>query len=453
MSPTLLDLLFVYSSIFLINLTVFVLLWQGTKDGLYRDMGIAWLAAMLVLFATGLAEGQTFFLKMAAFSVCFFYYSGVARILAELVQVPFPRLFFLALLGASLLISAVVDFFRWPEYWGLVPTTIACGLPSIYGGGRALGSAWKRMSIIHRGAAVTVLLNGLHVLDYNVAYWRTDLVVAGFTIGIVLTIATTLFFPAAILERNARKTARLEADLAYRAQFTQASKLMALGEMAGGIAHEINTPLTVMSILASELGKRVEAEAFDKAALRLMTSRMSSTTHKISKIVSGLRAFAREGSGDPLQTSNLSQIIDDTLSLCTEKFRADGIDLRVELPSHEDLRILCRPVEISQVLLNLLLNAKDAVSGVNERWVTISARRLASRIEVSVTDSGQGISSDLRDKIFLPFFTTKELKGGTGLGLSISKGIAEAHSGTLTVDPDSAHTRFILSLAGVQSAD
>jgi C4-dicarboxylate-specific signal transduction histidine kinase len=122
-----------------------------------------------------------------------------------------------------------------------------------------------------------------------------------------------------------------------------------------------------------------------------------------------------------------------------------GVVLEVGIIS-DSLEIECRDIEISQVLLNLLNNAYDAVTDKEDKWVRIDVKETESAAIITVTDSGPGIPENIRNKITQPFFTTKELGKGTGLGLSISLGIVGAHQGNLTLDTHSSHTCFVVTL-------
>ena len=138
-------------------------------------------------------------------------------------------------------------------------------------------------------------------------------------------------------------------------------------------------------------------------------------------------------------------MIESTLDLCRENLEEGGIRLSVET-TDPSLKILCRPAEISQIILNLLNNSKTAIADVNEKWIKISARALGEKAELSVNDSGPGISKDVSEKIFHPFFSTNEVGRGVGLGLSVSKGIAEAHGGSLDLNSKCPNTQFVLTL-------
>ena len=210
--------------------------------------------------------------------------------------------------------------------------------------------------------------------------------------------------------------------------------------MASGIAHEIRNPLAAISIAAEQLAECKRIEDVPKLA-----ARCKRITARITKIVDGLSSFARDATADPFVTAGVGQIVADTLELCQRRFAAHEVDLSVPAVPPA-LVVECRPVQIEQVLVNLLNNAHDAVESAAERWVRLEIESTADRLEISVTDSGRGIPGELRRQIFEPFFTTKGPGRGTGLGLSVSRGLAEAHQGTLELDEHAAHTRFVLRL-------
>jgi signal transduction histidine kinase len=172
-------------------------------------------------------------------------------------------------------------------------------------------------------------------------------------------------------------------------------------------------------------------------------------TLRISRIVDALLSFARDAGGDPVTPVAVEQIFADALALCRQRFVEHAIDLSVAPPA-ASLIVECRPVQLAQVLLNLLGNAHDAAQAAPERWVRLAAEVTDGSLQISVTDSGAGIPAMHRERIFEPFFTTKPSDRGTGLGLSLSRGIVEAHHGTLTLDERSAHTRFVIRMPLVQ---
>lgn len=234
-----------------------------------------------------------------------------------------------------------------------------------------------------------------------------------------------------------------------RARTIHASKMASLGEMAGSIAHEINNPLAIIAGKAYQLKAAAESGKLDLTSVAQIAGKIEETGFRISKIIQGLRSFSRKGEQDPFARASLRTIVDDTLELCRQRFQAHGIRLDVKAANTE---IECRAVQISQVLLNLLNNAFDATERLGDRWVEIETREVPGKfVEILVTDSGTGIPAALREKIMLPFFTTKKGTRGTGLGLSISQSIIVDHGGELTVDETCPNTRFKIRLPVVQA--
>jgi C4-dicarboxylate-specific signal transduction histidine kinase len=227
------------------------------------------------------------------------------------------------------------------------------------------------------------------------------------------------------------------------------AKMSALGEMAGGIAHEINSPLGIITVHANQIDRLLKRNQLTPEIIAKEAALISSTALRIGDIIKGLRAFAREGEKDPFEFASVKTIINDALILCQTRFKANAVELQVaEIPA--SLTIECRPVQIGQVVLNLLSNAYDAVAPLAEKWVKIEAKVDGDYAAISIIDSGHGISEEIIPKLMQPFFTTKEVGKGTGLGLSISKGIVDAHFGSLVPDTFQAHTRFTLRLPMVR---
>ncbi len=134
------------------------------------------------------------------------------------------------------------------------------------------------------------------------------------------------------------------------------------------------------------------------------------------------------------------------MDLCAQTLNAKEIQISIP-PIPEDLFVQCRSIELSQVLLNLINNAHDAVKDLPpDRWIKFEISSSAEFVRVAISNSGPNISAELRDKLFNPFFTTKPIGQGTGLGLSISLGIMKSHHGNLTLDKDSSHTKFVLKI-------
>lgn len=227
------------------------------------------------------------------------------------------------------------------------------------------------------------------------------------------------------------------------------AKMASLGEMAGGIAHEINNPIAIIQGRAQHMRERIESGELNKDYLLKGISKIEEVTNRIIVIIKSLRSFSRNAEKDPFLEVPLQQIINETLELCRERLKNHSIELRISpIPN---ISISCRGPQISQVLLNLLNNAHDAVIGTQSPWIMVRVSDLVDQIEISVIDSGPGIPAAIADRIMEPFFTTKDIGKGTGLGLSIAKGLVEDHHGELKLDQNSSNTRFVVLLPKSQT--
>lgn len=223
------------------------------------------------------------------------------------------------------------------------------------------------------------------------------------------------------------------------------SKLASLGEMAGGVAHEINNPLGVIEGKSKQLLKLITAGRFTPERGAEELKKIIEMSDRITKIVQGLRSFSRSGDKDSMAVTSVKSIVENTLILCSARFSSSSITLEIpDIP--EEWSVNCRSGQLRQVLLNLLQNAYEAVNVLSEKWVRIDVKSSGSKVVISITDSGPGIAAPIVDRMMEPFFTTKEVGSGAGLGLSIAKGLIEDHGGQLLYDAVSTNTRFVIEL-------
>ena len=213
-------------------------------------------------------------------------------------------------------------------------------------------------------------------------------------------------------------------------QLTQAEKLSSIGLLAAGVAHEVNTPLAVISSYAQMLAKQVHGD--DKQSVLL--DKITKQTFRASEIVNSLLNFSRTSVGE-FGDVDLNRVIKDTLTLLEHQFKTARI--KVEQDLYPDLPpIHGNTGKLQQVFLNLFLNAKDAMPGGGTLMIsTINGHKA----QVKVTDTGTGIAQEHIHRIYDPFFTTKNKpktghSGGTGLGLSVTYGIIQEHAGKIRVD-------------------
>jgi C4-dicarboxylate-specific signal transduction histidine kinase len=227
-------------------------------------------------------------------------------------------------------------------------------------------------------------------------------------------------------------------------RLVQSVKMASLGEMAAGIAHEVNTPLSVIQCHADLLGKMIACGEQDQTKMQSRIKNISETKVKISKIVLGLRSLSRSGEEEAPQPVSVVQLVEDVLAICSERFGAEGVDLQVDVQT--EAVVQSRGPQIGQILLNLLGNAFDAVVGLAHARVQLVVCDTGQEIQFRVTDNGPDIPPVVVERMMQPFFTTKPMGKGTGLGLSISQGLAVAHGGRLYFDTAAAAKTFVLAL-------
>jgi PAS domain S-box-containing protein len=237
--------------------------------------------------------------------------------------------------------------------------------------------------------------------------------------------------------------------LEQEAKIVQTGKMATLGEMATGIAHELNQPLNVIRIASDLLFKSVRRGA-PLAADRLQTvaEELESNVARASRIISHLQQFGRKAE-DTMRPISVSEPIRGVFTLLGAQLRKRDITFDVDAPG--DLPLIQGDANrLEQVLVNLVINARDAMldpqAPPNPKRLTVRAYQEDDRLIVSVADTGRGVPGGLRAKIFEPFFTTKGTAEGTGLGLSISYGIVKEHGGVIEIDEHAAEgTTFKLS--------
>lgn len=236
-----------------------------------------------------------------------------------------------------------------------------------------------------------------------------------------------------------QKQMQMELD-EERLKLLQSSKMATLGEMAAGIAHEINNPLAVISGNNEFLIKYAD----DPDKVLELQAKIDKSVRRVAKIISGLKKFSRRSSGVVSKQVSLKSILNECIELTSVKLKKSKV--AIEVGSFDDEMLYCDDVQIEQVLVNLISNSADAVENLDERWIKILIEKESDLLAIVLQDSGAGIPKDKVSKLFDPFYTSKPQGRGTGLGLSISQAIAKEHNGDLLYKCIDKHTAFILKI-------
>lgn len=219
-------------------------------------------------------------------------------------------------------------------------------------------------------------------------------------------------------------------------QLTQTEKLSSIGLLAAGVAHEVNTPLAVISSYAQMLGKQLRSDEATHKRLAPVLEKITQQTFRASEIVNGLLNFSRMGSVD-FGRVDLNAMVRDTILLLEHQMRSSGVSITAELTANL-AAVSGNRGKLQQVLVNLVLNAKDAVQDKGSGGVRIFTAQTSKGVELRVEDDGVGMPPEIVRKIYDPFFTTKSNpkegeRKGTGLGLAVTYGIIQEHAGTIEV--------------------
>lgn len=225
------------------------------------------------------------------------------------------------------------------------------------------------------------------------------------------------------------------------------AKLRAFGEVALNMSHEIKNPLAVLLMCADIMRDELEKDSLPKSKALKMIGDIERAGLRIEQIIDSVWDMSLQIQTKTPEQVALKAIIEETLDFTRHRFIKNNVSFYITGLSHKT-ELRCQAIQVSQVLINLLNNALDAVEEMDEKWVQLEIKENNSTVFITVSDNGKGVPEDYKEKIMQPFFTTKGVgpKKGLGLGLSISKCIAEAHGGQLTLDNARPHTSFVLSL-------
>ena len=224
----------------------------------------------------------------------------------------------------------------------------------------------------------------------------------------------------------------------------ESAKFQSLGQMASNLAHDINNPLFTIQGKLHQIRNLFSQDQLDLEKCDNIIEEVESTILRLSQIVKGISTFARQGQGDQMVSVSADELVRGIVLLGSDRIVQAGITFDIKIAP--ETRVICYPSYISQVLINLLNNAIDALEYAEVKLILVEASIVDKWVEIHIKDSGAGVPAEIESKIFDSFFTTKKYGKGTGLGLSISKGLVEIHEGSLKYQRTGNMTDFVVRL-------
>ncbi len=257
----------------------------------------------------------------------------------------------------------------------------------------------------------------------------------------------TIIAQRKVLTSLGQEIEKNEKLVAIKQQAIERARFKSITNLANGMAHEINNPLAIIAGSMGYIKKHTLNKKLTDDMLLDTVKTVQTTVKRIAKIIGSLRVVSKETDEFKLENIFAKDVLNDVTSICSERYNKNGvvIDIKIET-SNEMKEFCCDRIQLSQALVNILDNAFDAAIQNEIKWIRVVVSENGTQDVIRITDSGNGISNEIKDKMFDPFFTSKEIGEGMGLGLSIARSTIERHQGTLELDITSKDTSFVIKI-------
>lgn len=232
----------------------------------------------------------------------------------------------------------------------------------------------------------------------------------------------------------------------------QSERMAFFGKIAGAVAHEINNPLAIIHGSIQLLQRKHSTNQMSPELFLKSSKQMMQATQRISSIVKNIQACSTDSSNETRDLVDISDLVENVAQIFSSLARNQNVNFKFTSPQIR-AEIECQPTEISQAILNLLMNARDAVAHALDPTILLETKILGDRVLIRVSNNGPTLNSEMREKIWEPFFSTKAEGKSLGLGLSISKAIVKRHGGSIELDKDRMETSFVILIpSGITSS-
>lgn len=435
-----------YGSFLLINLIYCVILYLRNGQRLYQIQSLAYFSFFVTLLLQGAALNADYIWRGLTASTVFFGLLAFSRLLTQIQRSKrFPIKKYISIYVAGILTTVLLNFMGVDINWMILPCIIGATYPMFETSYIELFADKEKPSFVTKCFIGSGVIYSLHMLDYAYAVDKPELLFYGFFLACLCIFTFITFSNASVIESIQFENAYYKMQMQYQVMLTNSSKLASLGEMAGGMAHEINNPLAVIQLQSDLLKKSLSS---NEVALKRLED-VNQSLLRITKVIQNLKHFSRDTSKDPIVEASTKEIVEQTLSFCRARYADQGI--QIDDQSIGDYKILCRPIQLSQAMLNILNNSFESLisRNIENKRITISVEKVQDKAIIRISDNGPGVPQAISSKIFEPFFTTKEIGDGMGLGLSVSLGMIEAQKGSIELDTTRRDTSFVIRMPAV----
>lgn len=228
-------------------------------------------------------------------------------------------------------------------------------------------------------------------------------------------------------------------------RIAQFAKISSLDFISKGFAHEVNSSLTAIILSSSYLLQQSNSETLDSENIKKIALRIQKSSAKISAVVKAIMSCQIDEQNNPIVESSAKAIVENTLFLCEENLKQKGIQVSVE-GDLDSIILRCRPTLLTQVLFSLVQNSIEALHEVSDKWMKLKVQLHGEVVEFTVSDSGRPLSPEVREKLFMPFFSTKDVGQGFGLGLTTCASIIALQGGQIEFLSSAPNTTFSIRL-------
>jgi len=446
----------IYLGISFLNILVASIQYYNDKNSVQKTIILYWLGSTISAIMHGFFPDND--MKLATVSMFGTFVSTyfLGSFFAQLhdVKISLKKMFGFFTIGylITFVLSRTGINFSWYAFPGLVGCVAPLPVHLI-----AVYRKNVKLTITQKIFFITAIVMSLHFLDWSFFKERPELFMPGFLIATVILFMLSILTPMLANEYSLMKrNNQLEDEINKKVkQLTQiesklweANKLGSLGRMAGGVAHEMNTPLTAIRLTAESIASTLVSGNPNIEKSHAWAKKITVIVDRLSEITSKLRVYGNNIQTEAFADIFMSEVVELAVSPIKNKIDEKNINLSIEL-NDQNTQFKGQKTSLAEALTHLINNSIKANEFQEKPWIRIETKVVEQFLYIYIKDGGEGVPVEIRSKIFDPFFTTHDIGAGTGLGLSVSLGIVNQHHGEIILQsskPESSETCFLVKI-------